>query len=70
MTAKPRIRLRLVPRPLAKLVEVEARIRGRDFKAEPFMLGEGPRFWTPERVARLAADNEQRRAMKGKHGRK
>lgn len=55
------------PRPLAKLSEAEARIKGRDFKAEPWLVGEGPKFFTPERVARLAADNEALRvARKGR----
>ena len=51
-------------RPLAKLTEAEQRIKGRDFKAEPWLIGEGPKFWTPERVARLAADNEALRQMR------
>ena len=54
-------------RPLMALANAEKRIKGRDFKAEPWMIGEGPRFWTPERVARLAAENEQLRlARKGR----
>ena len=47
-----------VVRPLERLVVAEQRIKGRDFKAEPWLMGEGAKFWTPERVARLAAENE------------
>ena len=50
-----------IVRPLLALANAEKRIKGRDFKAEPWMIGEGPRFWTPDRVARLAADNEHLR---------
>ena len=50
-------RLHLV-RPLAKLTEAEQRIKGRDFKAEPWLVGEGAKFFTPERVARMAEQNE------------
>ena len=53
-------RLHIV-RPLAKLTEAEKRIKGRDFKEEPWLVGEGPKFWTPDRVAKLAADNEKLR---------
>jgi hypothetical protein len=54
-------------RPLLALANAEKRIKGRDFKAEPWMIGEGPRFWTPDRVAKLAADNEHLRlARKGR----
>lgn len=51
-------------RPLLRLVLAEKRITGveqRDFKADPFLIGEGARFWTPERVAQLAAENEKLR---------
>ena len=51
-------------KPLLYLVQAERRIKSiepRDFKSNPFMLGEGAKFWTPERVARLAAENEQLR---------
>ena len=57
-----------IVRPLMALANAEKRIKGRDFKAEPWMIGEGPRFWTPDRVARLAEANEalrtQRKARK------
>ena len=53
-----------IVRPLLALANAEKRIKGRDFKAEPWMIGEGPRFWTPERVARLAAENEQLRSAR------
>ena len=51
-------------KPLLYLVQAERRIKSgepRDFKSNPFMLGEGAKFWTPDRVARLAADNENLR---------
>ena len=54
-------------KPLLYLVQAERRIKSiepRDFKSNPFMLGEGAKFWTPERVARLAADNEALRAQR------
>lgn len=31
---------------------------GRKFASEPWQLGEGPRYFTSERVAALAAENE------------
>lgn len=58
--------LRLVPRPLEALAQAEKRIKGRDFKAEPWMRGEGAKFFTPERVAQLARDNEALRANRRK----
>ena len=57
------VRLHIV-RPLMALANAEKRIKGRDFKAEPWMIGEGPRFFTPERVARLAAENDALRAAR------
>ena len=48
-------------KPLLSLVNAEKRIKGRDFKSEPWMIGEGPRYWTAERIHALAVDNEQRR---------
>ena len=56
-----------IVRPLLALANAEKRIKGRDFKAEPWMIGEGPRFWTAERIANLAALNEaHRNARKGR----
>ena len=56
-----------IVRPLLALANAEKRIKGRDFKAEPWLVGEGPRFFTPERVARLAEANEKLRlARKGR----
>lgn len=52
------------PKPLLSLVRAEQRLKTpapRDLNANPFMLGEGPIYWTAERIARLAADNEARR---------
>ena len=65
---KPRIKLRLVaPRPLRPLTLAEKRAAvARDFRAEPWLIGEGPRFFTPERIAALAADNEASRKRKRK----
>lgn len=51
-----------IVRPLLALAAAEQRIKGRDFKADPWLVGEGPRFWTTDRVAKLAAANEQLRA--------
>ena len=48
-------------KPLLHLVQAERRIKSiepRDFKAEPWLEGEGPRFWSVERIAKLKADNE------------
>ena len=56
-----------IVRPLLALTVAERRIKSiepRDFNAQPFMLGEGAKFWTPERVAKLAADNEALRAAR------
>ena len=53
-----------VVRPLLALANAEKRIKGRDFKAEPWLVGEGPRFFTPERVARMAAENDALRAQR------
>ncbi|MBC7939730.1 MAG: hypothetical protein H7Z19_08200 [Chitinophagaceae bacterium] len=50
------------------LVQAERRIKQiepRDFAAEPWKLGEGPKFWTPERVAALSAENEAMRKRRG-----
>lgn len=51
----------MTAKPLLYLVQAERRIKAiepRDFKAEPWLEGEGPRFWTVERIARLKADND------------
>ena len=48
-------------KPLLSLVNAEKRIKGRDFNAEPWLIGEGPKYWNPERIAILAAGNEARR---------
>jgi hypothetical protein len=43
------------------LVQAERRIKSlepRDFRLDPWMQGEGARFWTIERVANLAVENE------------
>lgn len=55
---------RAIPRPLLSIVRAEQRIKRpepRDFKAEPWLEGEGPRFWSVERVAKLKAENEATR---------
>lgn len=61
---KPRMKLRLVraERPLAKLSQAEklAQVM-RDFDSDPWMRGEGAKFYTPARVAQIAADNDARR---------
>lgn len=57
------------PRPLLHVVQVEQRLTKptpRDLNERPFMLGEGPVYWTAERIAALAADNEKRRQGKRK----
>lgn len=50
---KPRIRLRVVE-PAAALPTPNT---FRDFRAKPWIRGEGATFWTPERLAELAATN-------------
>lgn len=58
-----------IVRPLAELAQAEKRIKApvpRDFKAQPWIMGEGVTFWTPERVMALAADNEARRKRRRK----
>ena len=59
--SKPALR---IVRPLSALAAAEQRIKGRDFRAEPWLVGEGPKFFTPERVAKMAADNEALRAAR------
>ncbi len=64
---KPRMKLKLVetPRPLRPLTLAEKRAAvGRDFRAEPWIRGEGAKFFTVERVAALKAENEARRKRK------
>jgi hypothetical protein len=51
---KPHIILRLVEQDQTPATR-------RDFKREPWMVGEGPRYFTPERIADMAAENEARR---------
>ena len=56
-------------KPLLYLVQAERRIKSvepRDFKAHPWIMGEGVSFWTPARVAIPAADNEARRKRRRK----
>ena len=51
----------MTAKPLLHLVQAERRIKAiepRDFKAQPWIMGEGVSFWTPARVAILAAANE------------
>ena len=51
----------MTAKPLLYLVQAEKRIKQiepRDFKAEPWQVGEGAKFWTVERIAKLKADNE------------
>ena len=50
-----------IVRPLMALANAEKRIKGRDFKAEPWLVGEGPRFWNLSRVAELAEANAKLR---------
>ena len=57
----------MTSRPLLHLVGVERRIKcvePRDFAAEPWIRGEGPKFWTVERVAALKAENEKLRSAR------
>lgn len=48
--SKPRFKLRLVPE--------KRTTSGRDFTADPWMRGEGAKFFTPARVAEMARENE------------
>jgi len=53
-------KLKVVPtadRPLLKLSVAEKLLKHRDLSADPFMLGEGPKFWTPSRISKLRASN-------------
>lgn len=48
-------------KPLLYLVQAERRLKSvepRDFRVDRWMEGEGPRFWSIERVAKLKAENE------------
>ena len=36
----------------------------RDWDREPWLVGEGARYYTPERIAAIAAENEARRKRK------
>lgn len=62
---KPRIKLRVVqpqPRPLGPLTLAEKRAAvARDFRADPWIRGEGATYFTPDRLAALAKENEARR---------
>lgn len=56
-------------KPLLYLVQAERRIKQiepRNFRAEPWIEGEGPRFFTPARVAQMEKDNEALRAERSK----
>ncbi len=54
-------------RPLAPLTLAEKRAAvTRDFRADPWIRGEGARFFTPDRLAQLAADNDARRKARGR----
>lgn len=56
-------------KPLLYLVQAERRIKcvePRDFKAQPWIMGEGVTFWTPARISLLAAENESRRKARRK----
>lgn len=69
MTTKPRLRIvngELVPVVNESPLEAARRKYGRPFGTEPFTVGEGARYWTSERVARLAAANEERRMARRK----
>lgn len=62
-----------IVRPLAQLTAAEKRIKQiepRNFRADPWLEGEGPRFFTPARVAQMAKDNEALRAERSKRKRK
>ena len=66
---KVRFKLRVVDdaRPLRPLTLAEKRAAvGRDFKARPWMRGEGAQFYTAERLAAIAAENDARRKGKRK----
>jgi hypothetical protein len=54
-------------RPLLHIVRVEQQIKAptkRDLNENPMMLGEGIIYWTPSRIAALAAENEARRKQR------
>jgi len=54
-------------KPLLSLVNAERRIKAiepRDFRAQPWIMGEGVTFWTPARISILSSENETRRKLK------
>ena len=60
-------------KPLLSLVNAERRIKQiepRNFRADPWLEGEGPRFWTVERIAKLKGENELLRAERNKRNHK
>ena len=55
----------MTAKPLLYLVQAERRIKQiepRDFRAEPWMVGEGVKFFTPARTAEMAVANDKLRA--------
>ena len=57
----------MIAKPLLTLVNAEKRIKSiepRDFRVDRWMQGEGAKFWTLDRVAKLAAENEQLRKLR------
>lgn len=68
MTMKPHFRI-VGNRPVSAGVrqsretplEAARRRYGRPFCSEPFRTGEGPRYWTGDRIEQLRAENEARR---------
>lgn len=62
---KPVLRSVPVKHPLRPLTLAEKRAAvSRDFRTDPWMRGEGAKFFTPARVADMAAENEARRRRK------
>lgn len=57
------------PKPLIYLVQAERRIKcvePRDFSEKPWMTGEDVTFFTPARIAEMAAANEKLRVERKK----
>lgn len=67
------------PRPLLHIVHAEVaarseetrlqrarRLYGREFGRENWPAGQGARYWTPERVAQLARENDALRQKRGR----
>ena len=70
--SKPHIRIIAgrpveVPREESRM-ERARRVYGRPFGRDNWPAGQGPRYWTAERISVLAANNEERRLARKRKG--